>query len=194
MKHLDNDKVRPLMKKILLAGLLISLVSCGLFNPGPGTVAKKFWSAMQSGEFEKARELITPDSMHAFSEIKSEDIRIDSFELGEVLEGENNSYVMVTLVSPDFNQSFKTALKKVNDQWKVDFKETSAELTRAQIREMGDSFRQGIENAGQELAEQLKGAAEAMKQGMQEMEKAIDESLKNKPDKAGKSEPQNQPF
>lgn len=156
---------------------MISLVSCGLFNPGPGAVAEKFWSAMQAHDLDTARELITLDSMDAFSELNSDDIRIDSFELGEVLEGETTGYVMVTLAGPDLNQSFKTALRKVDGRWKVDFKETSAELTRARIRAMGDSLRQGIENAGQELADQLKGAAEAMKQGMQEMEKALEDSL-----------------
>jgi hypothetical protein len=167
-----------MMKKILLACLMASQVSCSLFSADPKSVAESFWTAMQANDLEKARKLITPDSMDEFSEIDGDNIKIDSFELGELLEGETSSYIMVTIVSPDINQSFKTALQKVDGDWKVDYKETMGELTRAQIRQMGDDFREGMENVGQEMAEQFKGVAEAMKQGMDDMKKSMDESLK----------------
>ncbi len=171
------------MKNLLLTGLLLSLVSCGLFSPEPKTVAEKFWLAMQANDLEKVRELITPDGLKDLSEVDGDEIKIDSFELGEVLKGETNSYVMVTIVGPDFNLTFKTALQKVSGEWKVNYKETMDELMRAQIREMGNAFREGIEDAGTEMAEQFKGVAEALKQGMQEMKKAMDESLKEMDDK-----------
>ncbi len=178
------------MKNILLTGLLLSLVSCGQFGSDPRTVAEDFWLAMQANDLDEARELITPDSLDEFSEIKPDEIKIDSFELGEVLEGETQSYVTVSIVSPDFNQTFKTALQNVDGDWKVNYKETMGELMRVQIKEMGDTFREGIENAGKEIAEQFKGVAEAMKQSMQEMGKAMDESLNEADNKGGAAESQ----
>ena len=166
-----------MMKKILLTCLFISLGSCGLFSADPKSVAESFWTAMQANDLEKASKLVTPDSLSEFSEIESDEIKIDSFELGELLEGETNSSIMVTIVSPDLNQSFKTALQKVDGEWKVNYKETMGELTRAQIRQMGDSFREGIENVSQEMAEQFKGAADAIRQGMQDMKESMDEPV-----------------
>ena len=178
-----------MMKKRLLTVLVLLLTACGLSGSDPGKVTEKFWSAMQENDLEKARELVTPKSKQEFLSIDDNEIRIDKFELGEVLRGETQSYVMVTVVGPDFNQTFKTALQKVDGKWKVNHRETMGELTRAQIREMGRAFREGMETAGEELAEQFKGMAEALSEGMQEMQEAMEESLPQEGNSAGSTAP-----
>lgn len=58
-----------MIKNSLMTGLILLLAACVLLAPGPAAVTEKFWSAVQEIDLEKARELVTPDSIKELSAI-----------------------------------------------------------------------------------------------------------------------------
>ena len=171
----------PLLRPFapILVLLLLLAAGCGLQDDPPDEVTRRFWSAIESGDREGARELASSESVRlvepTLEELSTEGA-IESVLVGESLSNEESAMVATTLVmlqeGRELDATVQTHLVREDGHWRVDLAASRAELRKgvfvAGMREIGEAVGEGVEEIG-----------EAIREGAREMEEALREALES---------------
>lgn len=166
MKHLTNFKFLGLglMVFFLLSG-------CDEIQTGPSKVAKEFLTALNHGDFDKAKELATPSSrlalgliggVSAFTGELSRPFKIT----GQEREGD---YAKVFYKDLDTDREYSLRLSKHNNKgWLVNFKLADFAAEEDIERALKDpDKRKQIEEGLEELGEGLDSLGKVLGKGLQ---------------------------
>ncbi len=103
------------MRAVVLFFLMLSIVGCGLFNPGPSQVVKNFFQYVEKGEVENATKLFSKQSAQTFGSKLSS---MMAFQVGTIKRKGG-------ITSIDTKENITGDVAKVT--YKVTFRDTTTE-------------------------------------------------------------------
>ena len=187
------------MKRIVFAALVPMLVSACMHQAeNPRDVAARYWQALQTGDSEAARSLVSTGSQQAFDDYMA--LPADrKTAIGEVSLGTEQTTV-ITIVYPDSStqdefETFDTVLVMEDGEWKVDAGRTVvprpppsdqelddladqlSESMQDNIDSLEDAMNEGLKLLDEALREGSRDMSESMLKGMEEMNRALRESI-----------------
>lgn len=149
------------MKKIALLIFVFIVASCSCDKTETKQTAERYWQSIKEGKLDDARSL----SINFQNLVEAKVPGITSFEIGEVLLGEDEAHVK-TLVSSGKEQAREiiTILKKMDGEWKVDHQETFRDFQEfdvsALLNKLGSSMKENIADFAERMGAQIKGSVE----------------------------------
>lgn len=158
------------MKKILALAGCVLLSSC-MQNSTPKEIAQQYWQAMQTGNYTKARSLVSSGTQPAFDQYvnlpKDEKIPLDAVAL-------TDTRANVTTIINTGNRSveFNTVLTLHDGHWEVDANETH-------VPPAPSSLGKNLDDMMQQLGTAMKGGAEQMKQALSKNADMLNKALKD---------------
>jgi hypothetical protein len=146
---------------------LVVLFSFGCSNSDESvTVAKNFWKAMEDRDLERAKSYATKataNSLNINEENKDQEVEII---FGEVTKEDGKTMVTTTMrTTQDENTmdiAMKTVLVKEEGEWKVDVDQTMMSLFGGAMGAMMESMKEGMEEMGKAMADEMKAGFEEM--------------------------------
>ena len=178
---------------LLLTTLLFT--SCADTTDNPSQVAEKYWRAIQQGDTETAKQLITSSSNAKFNEhIKSlENTTIDNFVV------DNEKTTVTTIINPEApvpgdELIFETRLLLENYQWKIDLNNTQVpqlSLKEKELKTLADelskTMQKNVDSMEDVLGEGMGMLNDVLRDGSEEMGKSMLEAMKGLNDKMKES-------
>jgi hypothetical protein len=165
--------------RVLVWVVVVGLGACAAPTDGPEVVARAFWEAIDTGDFEAARVASTEPTQRRL-ELLYGDRRFSAFQLGETLSNEDAAQVETTLVLERNERNpirFDTHLVQREGAWRVHAEETASELRRAAfaaaVDDVQDSLREGQRVMSEALEEGAHQAAEALREAIEELDGAL---------------------
>ena len=159
------------MKKTILAILLISfvpvLLSCSNSKDESLAVAKAFWEAMEARDVEKAKSYATKESANSLQINEDEEDQEVVITFGEVTIEDDKSTIETTMHPIDAETNLEIPLKTVlvleDGEWKVDFDQTMMSMLGGAMGAMMDAMKEGFEEMGKAMAEEMKAGFEQIR-------------------------------
>lgn len=197
-KMLDKSSRINMMTLLLLT--LSSLLSACDVGDSPEHNAKQFWLALQRNDIEQAQQLATQGSRSRVTVQEGRTIENLRFAQAEQQTEHKASLetefdVFATGADrdsePPFHLIFNTVLQREEGVWKIDFDRTLASMIGHTFRELGNDFKESLQEAGeaaadftnesiidvmQQMTEALQEATGQMQEAAEEMKEARDES------------------
>ncbi len=170
------------MKKIVLLIVVFIIAACSCDETETRQTAERYWQSIKDGKLDDAKSL----SINFQNLVETNMPGIASFEIGEVLLGDNEAHVK-TLVSSGTEQAREviTILKKMDGEWKVDHQETFRDFQEfdvsALLNKLGSSMKKNIADFAEQMGSQIKGSVEEFGQElstkMKESADSLEESI-----------------
>ena len=172
------------MKKIFFLTLLTMLTTACIDKVDtPKQVAEKYRQAIQAGDHESAKQLVSKNTQHNFDEYtslpKEQKIAIGSVELGETQSSVSTS-IRPTKSPSDDPYTLDTILSLENGHWKIDASRTQpppTHTTDQQLEELAkqlsDSMQDNVETMDDALTEGMEILNQTMKDGSKEMGESL---------------------
>ena len=171
------------------------MLSCSSTVDSPSQVAEKYWSAIQQGDTETAKQFITSSSNAKYNEhIKSlEKISIENFVV------DNEKTTVTTIINPEApvpgdELIFNTRLVLENNQWKIDLNNTQVpqlspkeKELKALADELSKTMQKNVESMEDVLGEGMGMLNDVLRDGSEEMGKSMLEAMKGLNDKMKES-------
>ena len=183
--------------KISITLLLLSLflLSCTYTTESPSNVAEQYWSAIQLGDTETAKQFITSSSNAKYNEhIKSlEKITIENFVV------DNEKTTVTTIINPEApvpgdELIFETRLVLEDNQWKIDLGNTQVPQLSPREKELktladelSKTMQKNVDSMEDVLGEGMGMLNDALRDGSEEMGKSMLEAMKGLNDKMKES-------
>jgi hypothetical protein len=157
------------MKKVttaILVAFLVPLVfGCSSGEDESLVVAKAFWNAMENRDLVTAKSYCTVETANSLQideDKKNEDVDI-SFGRVEIEDGE--AHVKTTMVGTNEDGSImsiplETILVKREGEWRVDANQTMMSILGGAMGAMMESMKDGMEEMGKAMTESMKSAFE----------------------------------
>lgn len=183
---------------ITLVPLMFTLTACMQQADNPRDVASQYWQAMQAGDSESARKLVSRTSQADFDSY----LAIPDAEktpIGEINLGTEQTTVVTILhpkgASPEDFSTFDTVLVLEDGAWKIDVTRTAvprpapsdrelealgdqlSESMEENIESMEEAMKEGMQMLNEALREGSRDMGESMLKGMEEMNRALRESI-----------------
>jgi len=175
-----HERARPRATLALVLGLGMGLwlAACERFDDAPRETARRFWDALLDGDLEAAGALATASDQRALRELAGE-LEIAEIDFGQTLRNESTALVETSVVIEPRDRTlvFHTYLSQLAGDWKVDARRSRRELTRAalaaSVEEMKESLSGGAEALVEEFERRALGASEALREAVEEFERAL---------------------
>ncbi|UCG53218.1 MAG: hypothetical protein JSW58_06590 [Candidatus Latescibacterota bacterium] len=157
------------MRKVTVAVLFVLLVplvfGCSKGEDESLVVAKAFWKAMENRDIVTARSYCTSETANSLQideDKKDQDVDI-SFGRVEIKDGQ--AHVKTTMVGTNEDGSImsiplETILVERNGEWKVDANQTMMSILGGAMGAMMESMKDGMEEMGKAMTESMKSAFE----------------------------------
>jgi len=179
---------------------ILSLTACISQADDPRKTAELYWQAMQNGDNEIARTMVSRASQQAYDDYLAlpEDERI---AIGEVTLGTEQTTVATILypdsATPEEHAAFDTVLVLEDGKWKIDANQTVmprpvpgdrelnaladdlSESMQDNIDSLEKAMNDGLQMFDKALREGSRDLGESMLKGMEEMNRALKESIED---------------
>ena len=201
---------------LVLAALVVVFAGCSRPDT-PQQVATEFWRAVAEGSTDDAAELSTLADTSAFEGFNRDSLS-SLPDFGRVVIEADAATIQTTLVTSDAagdaadspRREITTYLRRVNDQWLVDYQRTLESLTdrstfsglKSDMSKLRDQFDDAVGRSSEQIAEKvdqlakdfeayseetgkkaeevLENFGESLKDLKKEIEKSLDEARKNR--------------
>ncbi len=182
--------------RIFMAFFILIFLS-GCFTKeelSPKEVTAEFWKYYMENDLQKAKDLTVYKEINKAALPK--EIKIKSFNIGEVYQKDGNAEVKTTLKLARKNDgndtieiTFNSVLLLIDKNWRIDFSKTSqnmlSEVAKLEADEISDTimtlflngvknvkeFQKIFENSFKEINKKMQKAFEEMQKELREMEK-----------------------
>ena len=170
-----------MLRRVAVLPVILGTGACSS-GEAPGSVAERFWQAVQ----EHDRETVLALSVEAEGtsiNFDDDDTAMEDLRLGETVIDADQAFVETQMTAVTEERSlelaFETALAKRDGQWLVDLEETGSRMMKSVIgvsmQELGEAMAEGMKNAMQGVAEGMKELGETMGEAAKEAESGSDE-------------------
>ena len=175
--------------------LSLSLISCTDTADTPTQVADKYWQAINRGDTQSAKLLISSNSQDKFNEhIESVNaISMKNFVVDDV-RTTATTIINPEAATPGDEIIFETRLVLEDGQWKIDLKNTQVpkppvkETNPNSITEdLSKSIQKNVESIEDAMGEGLNMLNDVLREGSEEMNKSMLEAMKDLNNKMKKS-------
>ena len=151
----------------MLCLLLVALfLGCGGGEDASVKVAKSFWQAMEERDIDKARSFATEATAATLTLNNDEENKEVDIIFGEAKIEDGQSHVPTTMKTTEKGQSItvpmETVLVKEEGEWRVDVNLTMMSLFGGAMGAMMDTMKDGMEEMGKAMAEGMKDSFEEL--------------------------------
>lgn len=169
-------------KFLTLTGLLF--ISGCTQAEDPKVIAQQYWQAMQSGDYKKARSLITADSQSAFDEYALLP-ESNKPSLQAVALVDSQTTVTTLINTSDSSLQFNTVLVMQDGKWRIDAKASEIpppdSALEQRLNDMAEHL-SGIVDSNVEQMEQALGQSmqmldELLQSGAEELSESVNDSV-----------------
>ena len=183
---------------VLTLFVLVMLSACQGAPSTPKDVANEFWRAIEQRDMEKAKDLSVWDTVDYLKYFNGDKFHPQRHELGEVLQGETQAEIVVTLYSSQPGKNGvkipgKTELVKTRYGWRVDVKSTLASIARRTVdnvfEQLNKLMQKGVKELDKALSESLNEIGEALEESADKLKKELARPLDSLPDKSPSGKP-----
>jgi hypothetical protein len=173
----EGDAMHRARTRVFLLALLAS--ACTPPGAAPDEVARRFWEALDAGQFAEARALSTAPDERGLRELA---VRhpLERVELGQVLRNENAALVETVAVLEGARQTeiaFNTHLVRLKGGWRVEVEPTRREVLRGSLSASVDDVRDSLQESAEMLSESIERGAlefsEALREALEEIERDL---------------------
>ncbi len=176
--------------------VLMMLSACQGAPSTPKGVADEFWRAIEQRDMEKAKDLSVWDTVNYLKYFNSDKFHPQRHELGEILQGETQSEIDVTLYIAEAGKGGtggvkipgKTELIKTRYGWRVDVKKTLGSIARRTVDNVFDQLnglmQKGVKELDKALSESLNEIGEALEESADKLKQELSRPLDSFPDKS----------
>jgi hypothetical protein len=161
------------MKQVIFSLVILFSLSLLLFGCGGKSdqveIAKKFWSALEAQDLETARRYATTETAQSLTINEDQQNREIDIAFGEVSQEDGKSLVATTITTSnegiEMDIPLQTVMVKEGGEWKVDVNQTMMSMF------------------GGAMGAMMEGLTESMKDGMEEMGKAMTDQMNSSMEK-----------
>ena len=180
------------MKKNMIPVFIIIILSLTVgctSTDSPEDVAKKFWTALEDRDVDKARKYATKESAGSLRANENKNGGDIEITFGEVTTKDNEAIVETTMRSSNGGKEIqipmKTILVREDGEWKVEAQHTMLSMFGGAMGEimqgLGKAMKESMKEMGKAMAEGMKeGMKESMEEMKSTMEKSTEENIKAK--------------
>ncbi|MCK5726859.1 MAG: hypothetical protein KAH22_08555 [Thiotrichaceae bacterium] len=171
---------------IILFLLMITLSGCGNNTPTePKAVAQAFWTAIQEGKMDSAKQLISWDTTGYLKYIHPDRFSLKRFSF-EATGSESNKIPTSLVLAGKKNHSdiripTHTILKYTEGVWRVDLKQTLVQVINRSANKMGEELnkllQQGVSELNGVLNESVNELSRSLEEGAQGVSHILQESI-----------------
>lgn len=193
---------------LFLFSLLVSffLSACGGEKIlSPEEVAEKFWSSAQMGKLDAAKHMVTWDTSGYLKYFKDDKFNIKRVDFGEVVAQDSLVKINTTLIlergerkrgeegtsqaegKSDIRIPTQTILVKTEGVWRVQLKQTLAEVINKTVNAAANQFNQMLQQGMQELNNALSGSINEISKSLEEGAKELGKTLEGNAKQFGDS-------
>jgi hypothetical protein len=182
-----NKSLISIKSPVILAGLFCGLLLYGCQAATPEEVTTKFWQALAQGQIEDAKNQATESSRHL---VNLQDIdKHSTIKTDQVVINDLDATVETTVTRNNSPVSFKTALLKEKDGWKVDCQQTQRNIAIIpfegvvkSLQNLGDAFTRQLEQSVPLIEKEMESLGNELKEQIDEFGRTL-----KKPENPNKS-------
>ncbi|HHC73887.1 MAG TPA: hypothetical protein ENK78_02250 [Thiothrix sp.] len=170
---------------MLLLGLSLSACVFSSDSQNARAVAEDFWQAVLEKDMEKAKMLVTWESLDYLKYLSSNRVSAQRIETGEVQITDNLAEVATILYAGNDGATqvpARTVLLKVDDVWRVDVQRTMGSIVSgtmgAVVNEINDFMQQTIQGVDKALSSEIDKWGKSLDDGMKQLQKELEEQQK----------------
>ncbi len=209
---LDKRPQHKNLPVLFLFSLLVSffLSACGGEKTlSPEEVAEQFWSSAQVGNLDAAKQMVTWDTSDYLKYFKDDKFNIKRVDFGEVITHDSLVKIDTTLVlergekkdsqkesseadrrakvKSDIRIPTQTILVKTEGVWRVQLKQTLAEVINKTVNAAANQFNQMLQQGMQELNNAFSGSINEISKSLEEGAKELGKTLEGNAKQFGES-------
>jgi len=187
MSGLFNRKRTIVNVFVLMVFMSLSLSACIFSSDSQNarSVAEDFWQAVLEKDMEKAKMLVTWESLDYLKYLSSNHVSAQRIETGEVKITDNLAEVATILYAGNDGETqvpARTVLLKVDNVWRVDVQRTMGSIVSgtmgAVVNEMNDFMQQTIQGVDKALSGEIDKWGKSLDDGMKQLQKELEEQQK----------------
>ncbi|MGV6810555.1 MAG: hypothetical protein ACWA5U_11855 [bacterium] len=170
---------------MLMLGLSLSACIFSSDSQNARSVAEDFWQAVLEKDMDKAKMLVTWESLDYLKYLSSNHVSAQRIETGEVQITDNLAEVATILYAGNDGATqvpARTVLLKVDNVWQVDVQRTMGSIVSgtmgAVVNEINDFMQQTIQGVDKALSSEIDKWGKSLDDGMKQLQKELEEQQK----------------
>jgi len=170
-----------LTRNILFLAISLTTAACAQVAQNPESVASRYWTSLQAGNTDAARQLVSSQSHADFDNNIRHMTPVGQFKLSDT------HATVTTVLNPGTNatqnQTFDTVLVLENGQWRIDASRTQIPVAASQqknklAKDLSSSMQKNMDEMDKAMHDGIKLLNDALHDGSREMGDSLLKGMK----------------